>query len=55
MYSVDIDSLVIYTSIKSNSMTEVKQISGEQSSQWIKLNTDIIEFHKINNGYELLL
>ncbi len=41
MFGPDIGSLVIYTSTKSNSMTEVNRISGEQGNQWFKLNTDI--------------
>ncbi len=41
MYGEDIGSLVIYTSTKSNPMTEVNRITGEQGNQWKKLNTDI--------------
>ena len=55
MYGEDIGSLVIYTSTKSNPMTEVNRITGEQGNQWIKLNTDIGITYKIKNGYELLL
>jgi len=41
MYGEDVGSLVIYTSTKSNPMTEVNRITGEQGNQWKKLNTDI--------------
>jgi len=41
MYGIDISSLVIYTSTKSNPMTEVARRSGEQGNQWMRLDTDI--------------
>jgi hypothetical protein len=41
MHGEDIGSLVLYTSTKSNPMTEVNKITGEQGDQWMKLNTDI--------------
>ena len=41
MHGEDIGSLVVYTSTKSNPMTEVNRITGEQGDQWMKFNTDI--------------
>jgi hypothetical protein len=41
MYGTDVRSLVLYTSTKTNPMTEVNRLSGEKGNQWFKLDTDI--------------
>ena len=41
MYGEDIGSLVIYMNTKTNSMSVIKRIDGEQGNQWKKLSTDI--------------
>ena len=41
MHGPSIGSLIIYTSTKTNPMTEVKRIDGEQGDQWYHLQTDI--------------
>jgi len=41
MFGPDIGSIAIYTSTKSNPMTEVNRLNGEKGNQWFKLDTDI--------------
>lgn len=41
MYGEDIGSLAIYTTTKTNQMTEIYRISGAQGNEWKILNVDV--------------
>ncbi|CAF4949449.1 unnamed protein product, partial [Rotaria magnacalcarata] len=55
MYGEDIGSLVIYTSTKTNPMTEVYRIQGEQGNQWNILNVDIGVTLQTNENLRIII